>query len=263
MAFTMATWNVNSLRVRLPQVLQWLDTKKPSLLALQETKITDDQFPVKAFEDAGYSVVYAGQPTYNGVAIVSPSVLDVVATDFPQWKDEQKRFLAVNVGDIHVINVYVPNGASVDSEKYIYKLKWLSHLQAYVAHALQQYKHVVLLGDFNIAPEDGDVHDPVSWAGKLLCSEAERAALEGILALGLKDNFRLFEQPEATYSWWDYRTFAFKRNRGLRIDLILSSLALAARCEACTVDVEPRGWSRPSDHAPVLAYFANLAKKVL
>lgn len=257
MTFSIATWNVNSLRVRLPHVLQWIATNKPSVLALQETKVTDELFPVKELEALGYSVAYTGQPTYNGVAILSRTAPEVVATALPQWDDPQRRFLAATIDNVHVVNVYVPNGASVDSEKYQYKLTWLEHLRQYLEDALKTYDQLVVLGDFNIAPHDEDVHDPAAWAGKVLCSEPEREALQALLALGLTDNFRLFEQPEGTYSWWDYRTRAFPRNRGLRIDLILSNLGFAERCQSCVVDIDPRKWERPSDHAPVCAYFDN------
>lgn len=255
MTFSIATWNVNSLRVRLPHVLQWIEANNPSVLALQETKVTDACFPVAELEALGYSVVYAGQPAYNGVAILSRAAPEEVVTALPQCADPQRRFLAATVDGVHVVNVYVPNGASVDSEKYQYKLAWLEHLKQYLKGALEKYEHVVVLGDFNIAPHDEDVHDPAAWAGKVLCSEPEREALQALLALGLTDNFRLFEQPEGTYSWWNYRTFAFRRNRGLRIDLILSSHGLAEHCQSCGVDIEPRRWERPSDHAPVCAYF--------
>ncbi len=255
MTFSIATWNVNSLRVRLPHVLQWIEANNPSVLALQETKVTDELFPVAEIEALGYSVIYTGQPTYNGVAILSRKPPEQVVTALPHWNDSQCRFLAATIDQVHVVNVYVPNGASVDSDKYQYKLTWLEHLRQYLQTALTVHKRLVVLGDFNIAPEDNDVYDPVAWAGKVLCSEPEREALQSLLALGLKDNFRLFSQPEETYSWWNYRTFAFRGNRGLRIDLILSSQAFAEHCQSCRVDIEPRQWERPSDHAPVCAYF--------
>lgn len=257
MSFSVATWNVNSLRVRLPQVVQWIEANNPSVLALQETKITDEHFPVAELESLGYSVIYTGQPTYNGMAIISRREPERIVTALPQWDDPQRRFLAATIDKVHVVNVYVPNGASVDSEKYHYKLVWLKHLQQYLEEALKVHEQLVVLGDFNIAPEDIDVYDPSAWAGKVLCSEAEREAFQALLALGLTDNFRLFKQPEGTYSWWDYRTFAFRHNRGLRIDLILSNSEFAKRCESCRVDTVPRRGERPSDHTPVCAYFDN------
>ncbi len=250
-----ATWNVNSLRVRLPQVLEWLGTAAPDLLALQEIKLTDDQFPAAELEAAGYRAVWSGQKTYNGVAILSrESGVDTV-TELPGFEDPQRRVLAATYGGVRLVNLYVPNGSEVDSDKYRYKLAWLEALEAWLREELVSHPQLVVVGDFNIAPEDRDVHDPAAWAGSVLVSEPERAAFRRLLALGL-DCFRRFEQPEATFTWWDYRAAGFRRNNGLRIDHILASPALAEGCSGCTVDKVPRGWERPSDHAPVVAEFA-------
>jgi exodeoxyribonuclease-3 len=249
----LATWNVNSLKVRLPQVLDWLGRHRPDALCLQETKLEDANFPVQALREAGYQSVYSGQKTYNGVAIVSRTPATDVAAGIPGFDDEQKRVLAATVGGVRVVCVYVPNGESVDSDKYRYKLRWLAALAAWLKQELVRHPRLALLGDFNIAPEDRDVHDPAAWQGKVLFSERERAALGALFELGLKDGFRLFEQPERAYTWWDYRMNAFRRKMGLRIDHILLSPALAADCTGCTIDVEPRRAERPSDHAPVIA----------
>jgi exodeoxyribonuclease-3 len=250
-----ATWNVNSLRVRLPQVLQWLECEQPDLLALQETKLTDDQFPETDFLAAGYHAVFSGQKTYNGVAILSRAPVTDIVTDIPALEDPQRRVLAVSYGAVRLIDLYVPNGESVDSDKYQYKLDWLDKLSAWLTTELQQHAKLVVVGDFNIAPADADVHDPAAWEGSVLCSDAERAAFQRLLDLGLCDSFRRFEQPEKSFSWWDYRMNAFRRNLGLRIDHILASKPLCEACTACTIDKEPRKWERPSDHAPVIAEF--------
>ncbi|MCG8434918.1 MAG: exodeoxyribonuclease III [Gammaproteobacteria bacterium] len=252
-----ATWNVNSLRVRLPHVLQWLDYAKPDVLALQETKLTDENFPVDELRAAGYRCVFSGQPTYNGVAILSKQESVEIVTDIPGFEDTQRRVLGATCGGVRILNLYVPNGQSVESDKYHYKLEWLKALQEYVKTQLTTNKNICVLGDFNIAPEDRDVHDPEEWRGKVLCSDPERAAFRELLALGLEDSFRLFDQAEASYSWWDYRAAAFRRNRGLRIDLILASKPMAEACTGCHVDREPRAWERPSDHTPVVAEFRN------
>ncbi|HXH04669.1 MAG TPA: exodeoxyribonuclease III [Candidatus Competibacteraceae bacterium] len=248
-----ATWNVNSLKVRLPQVLDWLAGQQPDILGLQETKLTDAEFPADAIRAAGYQVVYAGQKTYNGVALLSRTPAAEVITDLPGLDDPQRRLLGATLDGLRVLNLYVPNGQAVGSDKYAYKLDWLDRLVAYVEAQLREHPRLVLLGDFNIAPEDRDVHDPAAWAGQVLCSEPERAAFRRLLELGLKDGFRLFEQEPNTFSWWDYRSAAFRRNLGLRIDHILLSPELAERCRACVIDKEPRKLERPSDHAPVLA----------
>ena len=252
-----ATWNVNSLKVRLPQVLEWLAEASPDVLALQETKLADDQFPVEAISEAGYHAIYAGQKTYNGVAVLARGPLGDPLTDIPALDDPQRRILAVTAGDVRVVNLYVVNGQEVGSDKYDYKLRWLAEVTAYLRGELERHENLVVLGDFNIAPEDRDVHDPERWREKILCSTPEREALARLLDVGLTDVFREFEQPEKSFTWWDYRMAAFRRNRGLRIDLILASEAMRRRCRACTVDVAPRKHERPSDHAPVYAEFAS------
>ena len=250
-----ATWNVNSLRVRLPQVLQWLDSEQPDLLALQETKCTDDQFPATDFLAAGYQSVYSGQKTYNGVAVLSRISCTDVITEITGLDDPQRRVLAVTYGDVRLIDLYIPNGESLDSPKYQYKLDWLEKLDAWLADELQRHAKLVVVGDFNIAPTEADVHDPAAWKDSVLFSEPERAAFQRLLDLGLCDTFRRFEQPEKSFSWWDYRMNAFRRNLGLRIDHILASKALCDACIACRIDKVPRSWERPSDHAPVVAEF--------
>ncbi len=250
-----ASWNVNSLRVRLPQVLQWLAKAQPDVLGLQETKLTDPDFPLAELEAVGYRAVFSGQKTYNGVALLARSQPGEVITDLAGLQDPQRRVMAASVDGVRIWNLYVPNGQSVESEKYLYKLGWLKALAEQLAVELERHPKVVVMGDFNIAPDDRDVHDPVAWAGKILCSEPERSALGTLLSLGLEDLFRRFEQPEGIFSWWDYRAAGFRRNLGLRIDLILANPAMAARCTRCEVDSEPRRWERPSDHAPVIADF--------
>jgi exodeoxyribonuclease-3 len=250
-----ATWNVNSLKVRLPHLLDWLAQASPDVVCLQETKLTDEAFPVAAIESAGYRVVFSGQKTYNGVAIVSRADASDIQAGIPGFVDEQKRVLAATVGDTRVICLYIPNGQSLESDKYQYKLAWLDALRAWLRAELAAHPRLAVLGDFNIAPEDRDVHDPAAWSGQVLCSEPERAHFQGMLGLGLQDAFRLFEQAEQSYSWWDYRQAAFRRNLGLRIDHILVSPALASDCVACLIDKAPRKLERPSDHTPVLAEF--------
>ena len=253
--FSIATWNVNSIKVRLLHVLQWLEANPVDVLALQETKSIDENFPKKEIEEAGYQVTFTGQPTYNGVAIISKKAASDVVTAVPNFQDEQKRFLAATINGVRVINLYVPNGQSVDSEKYIYKLNWLDKVGEYLQEQLAQYEKVVVLGDFNIAPEDRDVHDPVAWEGHVLVSAKERAVLQRFLDAGYTDVFRQFEQAEKSYSWWDYRNLAFRRNKGLRIDLILASNGFAAQCSESHIDKAPRKLERPSDHTPVVASF--------
>jgi len=250
-----ATWNVNSLNVRLPQVLDWLAAEQPDILAVQETKLPDEKFPVAGIEAAGYRVLFSGQRTYNGVALLSRVAGIDPVTDIPGLDDPQRRVLAATVGTLRVINLYVPNGESVDSDKYRYKLDWLAKLARWLEAELASHPRLVVLGDFNIAPEPRDVHDPKAWEGSVLFSEPERSALQRLLALGLHDSFRLFEQPEKSFSWWDYRMQGFRRNHGLRIDHILVSDALRERCVACRIDKGPRANERPSDHAPVVATF--------
>ena len=258
MPLTLATWNVNSLKVRLPHLLDWLGAHAPDIVCLQETKLPDDRFPATELQAAGYRSVYTGQKTYNGVAILTRR--DAAASDvqinLPNFPDEQKRLLAVSLDGLRVVCAYVPNGQSVGSDKYEYKLKWLAALTDWLRGELARHEKLALAGDFNIAPEARDVHDPALWEGQVLFSEPERAAFRALLDLGLKDSFRLFEQPERSYTWWDYRNLAFRRKMGLRIDHILLSPALAAQCTACTIDVEPRRREQPSDHAPVIATFA-------
>lgn len=251
-----ATWNVNSLKVRLPQVLDWLGEQQPDVLALQETKLTDADFPTLDLANVGYQAVFAGQKTYNGVAILSRLNASDLVIDLPGMNDPQRRVLAATVGGVRVINLYVPNGQAVGSDKYAYKLAWLEALTGWLRDELARHSRLIVLGDLNIAPEDCDVHDPAAWVGQVLCSAAERAAFQRLLALGLTDAFRRFSQPDGSFSWWDYRAAAFRRNLGLRIDHILVSPALATVCTACQVDRTPRHWERPSDHAPVIAEFS-------
>jgi len=253
----LATWNVNSLKVRLPHLLSWLQAEPVDVVCLQETKLTDDSFPVRELQDAGYRCVFAGQKTYNGVAIllregrVGPA--ESVVSALPGIEDPQKRLLAATIDGTRVVCAYFPNGQEVGSEKYAYKLQWLAALTGWLQTELARHDRLALLGDFNIAPEDRDVHDPASWAGKVLCSEAERAAFRALLALGLQDAFRRFDQPERSYTWWDYRELAFRRKMGLRIDHILLTPLLAETCTACNIEVALRRLERPSDHAPVVA----------
>jgi exodeoxyribonuclease-3 len=251
-----ATWNVNSLRVRLDHVLEWLEAERPDVLALQETKLRDENFPVAAFEPLGYRCAFSGQPTYNGVALITREPVSNIVTDLADSSDPQRRVLGATVGDVRIYDLYVPNGQTVDSDKYQYKLRWLESLTQTLRGELERHRHCVIVGDFNIAPEDRDVHDPDAWRGKVLCSEPERAALARLLDLGLHDVFRRFDQPDESYSWWDYRAAAFRRNRGLRIDLILASGPLSERCAGCRIDSGPRRLERPSDHTPVVAEFA-------
>jgi exodeoxyribonuclease-3 len=249
----LATWNVNSLKVRLPHVLQWLADNPVDVLCLQETKTIDEKFPVAEIVAAGYHVAFTGQKTYNGVAILSKYAITEILKNIPAFEDEQQRIIAATIEGVRVICAYVPNGQAVDSDKYQYKLRWLDGLHTWLSKECKTHPQIAVLGDYNIAPEDRDVHDPVAWQGQVLVSEPERAALQRLCALNLTDAFRLFEQPEKLYSWWDYRQMAFRRNRGLRIDLILLSPALVARCSACVIDKAPRKWEQPSDHTPVVA----------
>ena len=252
-----ATWNVNSLKVRLPQVVAWLQAHQPDALCLQETKLEDANFPLQDIEQAGYHAVFAGQKTYNGVAILSRAAAADPVSAIPGFDDPQKRVLAATIGGVRVICLYVPNGQSVGSDKYQYKLAWLNAVTAWLKDELAAHPRMAVLGDFNIAPEDIDVHDPKAWTGQVLCSDAERAALRQLMAIGLRDGLRLVEPTAQLFTWWDYRMNAFKRKMGLRIDHILVSDALAARCRACAVDLEPRRHARPSDHAPVSAEFGD------
>lgn len=251
----LATWNVNSLKVRLPQVLDWLAARKPDALCLQETKLEDSKFPLQEIRDAGYHAAFSGQKTYNGVAILTRQPVTGVSCGIPGFDDPQKRVIAATLDGVRVISIYVPNGEAVDSDKFRYKLAWLEALTGWLRSELAQHPETAVLGDYNIAPEDRDVHDPQSWNGKVLCSAPERAAFAQITGLGFKDTFRLFEQPEQSFSWWDYRMNAFRRKMGLRIDHILASDKFAESCISCGIDAEPRRNERPSDHAPVFADF--------
>ena len=251
-----ASWNVNSLKVRLPQVLQWLESEKPDIIGLQETKLTDELFPRGEIEAAGYRVLFSGQKTYNGVALLSREEATDPITDLPGLDDPQRRVLGATVSGVRFLNLYVPNGQEVGSDKYAYKLDWIEKLQAHVRAQLEIHENVLIVGDFNIAPEDRDVYDPAGWADSVLFSPPEREAFRRLLDAGLADAFRLFEQEEKIWSWWDYRMGAFRRNMGLRIDHILVSSALAKSCTACRIDRAPRTWERPSDHAPVVAEFS-------
>lgn len=247
------TWNVNSLKVRLPQVLQWLKENPIDVLCLQETKTIDDKFPVAEIEAAGYHVAFTGQKTYNGVAILSRHAMSDVVKGNPHFEDEQQRLIAATIDGVRVICAYVPNGQSIESDKYAYKLRWLQSLERWLAEELAAHDNLAILGDYNIAPEDRDVHDPVAWQGSVLVSGPERDAFQRLLGMNLTDAFRLFEQPDKVFSWWDYRQMAFRRNMGLRIDHILLSAPLAKRCKSCIIDKAPRKWEQPSDHTPVIA----------
>lgn len=249
----LASWNVNSLKVRLPQLLEWLAAKQPDVVCLQETKLEDPNFPQAEIEAAGYKVAFSGQKTYNGVALLSRCDLDEVVCGNPLFADPQKRLIAATINGMRVVCAYMPNGQAVGSDKYDYKLAWLEALERWLVEQLVSYPKLVLAGDFNIAPEDRDVHNPEAWAGQILCSAPERAAFQRLKALGLQDSFRLFVQPEKSFSWWDYRMLGFQKNQGLRIDHILLSTPLVARCTAAGIDRDMRKRERPSDHAPVTA----------
>ena len=261
-----ATWNVNSLKVRLPQVLNWLQANPVDVLALQETKLIDEKFPLAALEEAGYAAAFSGQPTYNGVAILTRRETvgspEAVVTGNPIFPDEQKRLISASIAGLRVVCAYFPNGQAVDSDKYAYKLRWIDALIEWLAPQFSVAAHnpaaagFVLLGDFNIAPADEDVHDPAAWAGQVLCSEAERERFRALIAAGLVDSFRCFEQPPRIFSWWDYRQLGFRRNAGLRIDHILVDTKTAAGLSSCRVDREPRKLEQPSDHAPVVVDLA-------
>lgn len=250
-----ASWNVNSVRVREQQVLDWLEAEQPDVLGLQEIKMQTPDFPAASFEEAGYHCAVDGQKTYNGVALLSRVNAEELQCTIPDFADEQKRAIAGTFNGTRVINLYIPNGKAVGDEKYDYKLNWLAALNTWVKTELSRHDKVVVMGDFNIAPDDRDVHDPDEWAGKILCSDPEREALSTLLALGLTDSFRLFDQDEDAFSWWDYRAAGFRRNRGLRIDLLLASKAVASTCTASRIDKAPRKLERPSDHAPVIIEF--------
>jgi len=248
-----ATWNINSLKVRLPQVLYWLEQHSPDVLCLQELKLEDAKFPRAELEAIGYSAAFSGQKTYNGVAILSRKQATNIVCGIADFDDPQRRVISADVGGVRLVCAYVPNGQSIDSDKYRYKLNWLAAFSNWLKQELASHSRVAVLGDFNIAPEDRDVHDPKAWEGQVLVSPPERDAFQRLIELGFKDGFRLFEQPEKSYTWWDYRMNGFRRNLGLRIDHILLNAGLSANCTGCSIDVGPRRNERPSDHAPVLA----------
>ena len=248
----LATWNVNSLTVRLPQVLDWLAANPVDALVLQETKTTDDKFPREAIEAAGYKVAFFGQKTYNGVALLSRSEATNVVKNIPGFEDDMARVIAGTVGDVRVIGAYFPNGQAPDSDKFVYKMLWLEALQNWLREELTRHPKLVLMGDFNITVDDRDVWDPVGLKDTIHCTVKERDHFQALIDLGTHDAFRLFEQAEKSFSWWDYREFAFRRNRGLRIDHILVSDALKPHVQSCVIDKAPRKNERPSDHTPVV-----------
>ena len=252
-AFRLAAWNVNSLKVRLPHLLDWLGRNRPDAICLQETKTQDANFPVEELRAAGYRAVFSGQKSYNGVAILARDEPAQVQAGIPGFADDLKRVISATVGEVRVICIYAPNGQALDSEKYAYKLRWYAALASWLSTELKSHPRLAVLGDFNVAPEDRDVHDPKRWQGEIHVSAPERAAFQALVQLGLADAFRLFAQPENEYSWWDYRLDAFARGWGLRIDEILLSPELATRCTGCRIDKAPRILERPSDHAPVVA----------
>ncbi len=252
-----AAWNVNSLKVRLPHLLDWLAEASPDIVCLQELKLEDHNFPVAELAAAGYHAAYSGQKTYNGVALLARQPIEDICYGNPHFPDEQKRLVSGTIGGVRVVCAYMPNGQAVGSEKYDYKLRWLDALALWLQEELARHPQLALCGDYNIAPDDRDVHDPDRWRGEILCSEPERSAFQRLLGLGLADSFRLFEQPEKTFSWWDYRMLGFQKNLGLRIDHILLSAPLADRCTAAGVDRGPRKRERPSDHAPVWAQLTD------
>ena len=252
-----ATWNVNSLKVRLPHLREWLAGAQPDVVALQETKTEDLKFPAEEIAALGYRCVFSGQKTYNGVAILAREAPRDVVTDIPGLEDPQRRILIATVAGVRVANLYVVNGQEVGSEKFAYKLDWLAKVRAFLAEEIRRHPNLVVLGDFNIAPDDRDVHDPQVWHEQVLCSTPERDAFKSILALGFADSFRMFNDEAGHFSWWDYRQAAFRRNLGLRIDLILASETLRARCRGSVIDRTPRTWERPSDHAPAILELAD------
>ena len=247
-----ATWNVNSLKVRLPHVMEWLVQNQPDVLCLQETKQEDINFPMAVLNEAGYQTTFSGQKTYNGVAILSRAPQEDIQVGIPQFEDQQKRVLAATVQGVRIVNVYIPNGQSLDSDKYQYKLAWLEALTTWLEVEIKAHPRLVLLGDYNIAPEDRDVHDPLAWVGQVLVSAPERDAFQALINLGMHDSFRLFEQAEKSFSWWDYRMNAFRRDLGMRIDHILISAPLVSSCKSVLIDREIRKAERPSDHVPVM-----------
>lgn len=253
----LVTWNVNSLKVRLPHVQDWLAANQPDVLCLQETKQEDIKFPYEALKEAGYNAVHSGQKTYNGVAIISPHAIEDVQFGIANYEDVQKRVISATINGVRVVCIYIPNGQAVDSEKYHYKLGWLEALTTWLKDELIKYPNMVVLGDYNIAPDDRDCHDPTAWEGDILVSPLERDAFEELIELGLHDSFRIFEADGGHYSWWDYRMMGFRRNRGMRIDHLLVSDALKSACVSCTIDKAPRKLERPSDHTPVILNINN------
>lgn len=248
----LATWNVNSLNVRLPHVLDWLRDNQPDVLCLQETKQEDSKFPYETLKDAGYEAIHIGQKTYNGVAILSRYPLSDIQHNIPDFDDDQQRVIAATINGVRVICAYIPNGQTVDSDKYQYKMRWLNALTDWLKTELVVHPKLMLLGDYNIAPEDRDCHDPAAWVGQILVSPGERAAFQKLTSIGLHDSFRLFEQADKSFSWWDYRMMGFRRNFGMRIDHILVSDALTTDCKSAYIDKAPRKLERPSDHTPVV-----------
>jgi exodeoxyribonuclease III len=255
LSLRVASWNVNSLRIRLAQLTGWMQGSRLDVIGLQETKLTDDGFPHEGLKELGYHAVCSGQKTYNGVALLAREPATDIVTDFTDFDDPQRRLLAATIGGVRYVNVYIPNGQAVGSDKYEYKLRWLRSLRRFLQGELARHEQLVVMGDFNIAPDDRDVHDPLLWKDQILCSGPEREAFRALLDLGLADTFRQFEQSAGSYSWWDYRQGGFRRNLGLRIDLLLASTPLAASCLHSQIDTEPRRAERPSDHAPVIAGF--------
>lgn len=257
MTLKIASWNTNSISIRLPHVIEVMNQYQLDVLGIQETKTADNNFPIDALHQAGFEVIFDGQKSYNGTAFISKAPLHKPKHQLPTLQtDYQRRFLQAQLHDMVLINCYVPNGKAVGDEKYDYKLKWLDALIEHLTCLLETEKNIVLMGDFNIAPDDRDVYDALEWQDKILCSPAERQRLEQIKALGFSDTFRIFNQDDEQFSWWDYREGGFARNRGHRIDLILSSKALTPRCQSSIIEVAPRGWERPSDHTPVIAAFS-------
>ena len=248
----LATWNVNSLSVRLPQVLDWLAANPVDVLALQELKLTDDKFPHQAFKDAGYESVCFGQKTYNGVALISKTNATDLIKNIPGFDDEMARVITGTIDDIRVVGAYFPNGQEPGSEKFEYKMEWLKGLRSWLKTELVKHPNLVLMGDFNITTDDADVWDPIALEGTIHCTDEERYELAALKALGLVDAYRLFPQVAKSFSWWDYRNASFRRNQGLRIDYVLVSKALSSQTKACIIDKTPRKNERPSDHAPVV-----------
>ena len=248
----LATWNVNSLAVRLPQLLDWLAANPVDAMVLQETKLVDGKFPAAEIEAAGYRVVFHGQKTYNGVALLSRDSADAVVRNIPGFADDQARVIAGTVAGIRVVGAYFPNGQAPGTDKFAYKMLWLNALREWLREELAAHPKLVLMGDFNITPDDRDVYDPIGLAGQIHCTVEERDQFRGLVGLGLHDAYRMFEQPLKCWSWWDYRNLAFRKNQGLRIDIILVSDPLKASVRTCAIDKVPRKNERPSDHAPVL-----------